>query len=226
MVGKQSRIMVHTFVVLCLCWRRLVGGTDEVTSVSVMEGESVSLNTGVTEVQDYHLIQWRFGETLIAQINSLTKSSSTYDTEDDKTLKNRLNLDPQTGSLTITNSRTTDSGLYTLQIRGRETRSKSFRITVSETTTQSPSSAESSSSSRCVSSSCAVNNSTLKHTENLNTDCTRCCETFEAAIRLVVSAVVGVASVAVLVYDIRSTRSEQHRRDSSLNPQSKIRQTV
>ncbi|XP_059403386.1 uncharacterized protein LOC132136861 [Carassius carassius] len=226
MVGEQSRIMVRAFVVLCLCWRRLVGGTDEVTSVSVMEGESVSLNTGVTEVQKYRLIQWRFGETRIAQFNSLTRSSSTYDTDDDKTLKNRLNLDPQTGSLTITNSRTTDSGLYQLILTSRETRSKSFRVTVSATTTQSSSSAESSSSSRCVSSSCAVNNSTLKHTENLNTDCTHCCETCEAAIRLVVAAVVGVAAVAVLVYDIRSTRSEQHRRDSPLNPRSEIRPTV
>uniref|UniRef100_A0A9J8AS03 Immunoglobulin domain-containing protein n=1 Tax=Cyprinus carpio carpio TaxID=630221 RepID=A0A9J8AS03_CYPCA len=204
MVGKHSRIMVSAFLVFCLCLRHLVDGTDEVMSVSVMEGDSVSLNTSVTEVQNYHLIQWMFGETRIAEINNLIKINSIYGTDDDKTLQNRLNLDPQTGSLTITNTRTTDSGLYLLILTSGETRSKSFRVTVSE----------SSSSSSCVSSSCAVNNSTLKHTENLNTDCTRCCDTFEAAIRLVIAAVVGVAAVAVLVYDFRSTRSEQHRRDS------------
>uniref|UniRef100_A0A8C1LD00 Immunoglobulin domain-containing protein n=1 Tax=Cyprinus carpio TaxID=7962 RepID=A0A8C1LD00_CYPCA len=204
MVEKQSRIMVSAFLVFCLCLRHLVDGTDEVMSMSVMEGDSVSLNTGVTEVQNYHLIQWMFGEIKIAEINRLSQSSSIYGTDDDKTLKNRLNLDPQSGSLTITHTRTTDSGLYQLILTSGETRSKSFRVTVSE----------SSSSSSCVSSSCAVNNSTLKHTENLNTDCTRCCDTFEAAIRLVIAAVVGVAAVAVLVYDFRSTRSEQHRRDS------------
>ncbi|KTG45358.1 hypothetical protein cypCar_00037072 [Cyprinus carpio] len=151
-------------------------GTDEVMSMSVMEGDSVSLNTGVTEVQNYHLIQWMFGEIKIAEINRLSQSSSIYGTDDDKTLKNRLNLDPQSGSLTITHTRTTDSGLYQLILTSGETRSKSFRVTVS--------------------------------------DCTRCCDTFEAAIRLVIAAVVGVAAVAVLVYDFRSTRSEQHRRDS------------
>uniref|UniRef100_A0A8C2CYQ9 Ig-like domain-containing protein n=1 Tax=Cyprinus carpio TaxID=7962 RepID=A0A8C2CYQ9_CYPCA len=101
-------------------------------SVSVMEGESVSLNTSVTEVQNYHLIQWMFGETQIAEINNLIKINSIYGTDDDKTLQNRLNLDPQTGSLTITNTRTTDSGLYKLILTSRETRSKSFRVTVSE----------------------------------------------------------------------------------------------
>uniref|UniRef100_A0A8C2CXR3 Immunoglobulin domain-containing protein n=1 Tax=Cyprinus carpio TaxID=7962 RepID=A0A8C2CXR3_CYPCA len=160
MVGKHSRTMVSAFLVFCLCLRHLVDGTDEVMSVSVMEGESVSLNTSVTEVQNYHLIQWMFGETQIAEINNLIKINSIYGTDDDKTLQNRLNLDPQTGSLTITNTRTTDSGLYKLILTSRETRSKSFRVTVSE----------SSSSSSCVSSSCAVNNSTLKHTENLNTE--------------------------------------------------------
>uniref|UniRef100_A0A8C1EE41 Immunoglobulin domain-containing protein n=1 Tax=Cyprinus carpio carpio TaxID=630221 RepID=A0A8C1EE41_CYPCA len=176
MVEKQSRIMVSAFLVFCLCLRHLVDGTDEVMSMSVMEGDSVSLNTGVTEVQNYHLIQWMFGEIKIAEINRLSQSSSIYGTDDDKTLKNRLNLDPQSGSLTITHTRTTDSGLYQLILTSGETRSKSFRVTVS--------------------------------------DCTRCCDTFEAAIRLVIAAVVGVAAVAVLVYDFRSTRSEQHRRDS------------
>ncbi len=97
----------------------------------MMEGESVALNTGVTEVQKYYLIQWMFGETQIAEISRLSKSSSIYGSDDDTTLKDRLQLDPQTASLTITNTRTTDSGLYQLILSGGETRCKSFSVTVS-----------------------------------------------------------------------------------------------
>ncbi len=32
-----------------------------VESVSVLEGDSVSLNSGFTEMMDYNLILWRFG---------------------------------------------------------------------------------------------------------------------------------------------------------------------
>ncbi len=100
--------------------------------MTVMEGDSVTLNTGVTEVQNNRLIQWMFGETQIAEINRLSQSSSIYGTDDDKTLRDRLQLDPQTGSLTITNTRTTDSGRYQLIIlTSEETRYKSFRVTVS-----------------------------------------------------------------------------------------------
>ncbi|KAL0146660.1 hypothetical protein M9458_058000, partial [Cirrhinus mrigala] len=96
-----------------------------------MEGESVTLHTGVTEVQKYHLIHWMFGDSQIAEINNLTRSSSIYDTDNDKTVKNRLKLDQLTGSLTITNTRTTDSGLYQLILTSEETKYKSFSVTVS-----------------------------------------------------------------------------------------------
>ncbi|KAL0161067.1 hypothetical protein M9458_044792, partial [Cirrhinus mrigala] len=42
-----------------------------------------------------------------------------------------------------------------------------------------------------------------------------CCGFTEAVIRLVVSALVGVAAIAVLVYDIRSTRSELNRTEET-----------
>ncbi|KAL0146670.1 hypothetical protein M9458_058010, partial [Cirrhinus mrigala] len=96
-----------------------------------MEGESVTLHTGVTEVQKYRLIEWMFGNSRIAEIYNLTRSSSIYDTDNDKTLKTRLKLDHQTGSLTITNTRTTDSGLYQLTLTSEETKYKSFSVTVS-----------------------------------------------------------------------------------------------
>ncbi|KAK7136736.1 hypothetical protein R3I93_016940 [Phoxinus phoxinus] len=185
--------------------------TDEVKSVSVMEGDSVTLNTDVTETQKYLMVQWMFGSTRIAEVNRLTQTSSTYDGPDER-FRDRLNLD-QTGSLTITNTRTSDSGLYQLTIVSRETSSMSFNLIVYER----------SSSSNCVTSSGAVNNSTANQTEDANitelhqpsSDHIHCCSFTEAVIRLVVSALVGVAAVAVLVYDIRSTRSELIREEET-----------
>ncbi|KAL0161423.1 hypothetical protein M9458_045148, partial [Cirrhinus mrigala] len=76
---------------------------DEVKSV--IEGESVTLNITVTEIKNITVIMWKFGsnESLIAKISKFGKIT-VYD--------NRLKLDNQTGSLTITNINTTDSGLY------------------------------------------------------------------------------------------------------------------
>ncbi len=56
--------------------------TDAVKTISVMEGDSVTLNPDVTEVQKYMLIQWMFESTRIAELNRLTQTSSTYDSAD------------------------------------------------------------------------------------------------------------------------------------------------
>ncbi|KAL0161068.1 hypothetical protein M9458_044793, partial [Cirrhinus mrigala] len=69
-----------------------------------------------------------FGSSRIAAINRLAQTNSTYDGPDGR-FRNRLKLD-QTGSLTITNSRTTDSGLYQLSIVSRETRYVNFKVAV------------------------------------------------------------------------------------------------
>ncbi len=102
--------------------------TDEVKTISVMEGDSVTLHTDVTKTQKYLLIQWMFGSTRIAEIGKLTQTNSTYDGPDER-FRDRLKLD-QTGSLIITNTRTTDSGLYQLTVFSSETSYKSFNVTV------------------------------------------------------------------------------------------------
>ncbi|XP_051741358.1 uncharacterized protein LOC127507983 isoform X3 [Ctenopharyngodon idella] len=97
------------FISLCLC-QAGVFVADAVKSESVTEGESVSLNSSVTQIQTHEEIEWRFGDILIAKVKN--NKNVFYDI-DKESFKDRLKLD-QTGSLTIINSRTTDSGLYTV----------------------------------------------------------------------------------------------------------------
>ncbi|XP_058618085.1 SLAM family member 9-like [Onychostoma macrolepis] len=262
--------MVHMFVLFCL-WH-LVGvfaDTDAVESVSVLEGDSVALNSGFTEMMDDDVILWRFGaeNTLIAQINVLAGSITVYKDVLDGRFRDRLKLDDQTGSLIITNTRTEHTGLYKLQTNRV---SKSFsltvyaRLSVPVINSNSSQCSSSSSSSYCsllcsvvnvghvtlswykgnslLSSisvsdlsislslpleveyqdkntySCVLNNPISNQTRHINITqlCHTCsevhmhgCDSAEAVIRLVVTALMGVASAAaavLLVNDVRSAR--------------------
>ncbi|KAG1929410.1 hypothetical protein F2P79_022965 [Pimephales promelas] len=109
-------------------------GEAEMKSMSVMEGNSVTLQTDVTETNGDELIVWRFGDEgkLIAKYD-VVKSSPLLNT--DERFRDRLQLDHQTGSLTIIHTRTTDSGEYTLKINSnKQTLYKRFIVTVSAVT--------------------------------------------------------------------------------------------
>lgn len=102
----------------------------ELIPKSVIEGEPVTLNTDRTELQRDDVIEWKFGGKVIAKISRAADKicQKTYDGAYEK-FRNRLKLD-QTGSLTITNTRTTDSGKYKLEIiKGSDTE-KIFIVTV------------------------------------------------------------------------------------------------
>ncbi|XP_016116389.1 CD48 antigen-like [Sinocyclocheilus grahami] len=106
--------------------------TDAVKSVPVTEGDSVTLNTRLTEIQKADQILWKFGtnRSLIAQISREAGISSTYDGLDER-FRDRLQLDHQTGSLNITNTSTTDSGLYEVSIKNSSSATKKiFTVTV------------------------------------------------------------------------------------------------
>ncbi|XP_067271408.1 uncharacterized protein [Pseudorasbora parva] len=124
--------MFLRLVLLCSCLWRLdeVFGSDPVHLVSVKKGDSVTLDSDLTEVKDYDLIQWMFGNTLIAEINKRADSFSVYDDVLDGRFRDRLKLDKQTGSLTITNTKTEHIGHYKVQMSGVRKRLKNLRLTV------------------------------------------------------------------------------------------------
>ncbi|XP_050957110.1 uncharacterized protein LOC127157992 [Labeo rohita] len=87
---------------------------DQMNNTTVNKGESVTLVLG--EIKNSHdAMKWYFNEILIAVING-NQSKICKDDQCDERFRDRLKLDHQTGSLTITNTRTTDSGVYKLQI--------------------------------------------------------------------------------------------------------------
>ncbi|XP_016360469.1 SLAM family member 5-like [Sinocyclocheilus anshuiensis] len=243
----------------------------DMKSVSVKEGDSVTLNSGLTEIMDDDEIQWRFGNenTLIAEINKRTDNITVYEDVLDGRFRDRLKLNKQTGSLTITNTRITNFGVYKLYSNyikaimfflNVHTR---LPVPVISSNSSQCSSSSSSSSSSCslvcsvfnvshvtlswykgnslLSSisvsdlsislslpleveyqdkntySCVLNNPISNQTQHLDisqlchtcSDSVHCYGSTEAVIRLVLSALVGVATVILLVYDIRSRRAEQ-----------------
>ncbi len=98
---------------------------------SVTEGDSVTLHPDVTEIHDDDEIMWNFGSenSLIAQINRASGIFSTFNGPDGR-FRDRLKLDDQTGSLTITNITTQHTGLYQLEIISAKLSSKTFNVSV------------------------------------------------------------------------------------------------
>ncbi|XP_067271525.1 uncharacterized protein [Pseudorasbora parva] len=98
------------FLLLLLVF--LVDGVagDEVTTLSVKEGESVPLKTGVTKQQRDKML-WYFNNTLIALINGEASKSCLYDGEGG-IFSGRLDVDYKSGSLTITDVRPEHTGRY------------------------------------------------------------------------------------------------------------------
>uniref|UniRef100_A0A8C2C3U5 Ig-like domain-containing protein n=1 Tax=Cyprinus carpio TaxID=7962 RepID=A0A8C2C3U5_CYPCA len=157
---------------LCL-WILITNGvfdvkTDEVKSVSVLEGDYVSLNTDV-KVQGDDQIRWTFGpqNTRIAEIIKRDQINIIFVSNDGR-FRDKLLMDNQTGSLIIRNIRSEHTGLYKLLIIiSGETSLKSFSVTV-YAPLASP--VITSDSSNCSSSS----SSSSKHSSERSSSVSRC----------------------------------------------------
>ncbi|XP_051977337.1 uncharacterized protein LOC127639393 isoform X2 [Xyrauchen texanus] len=116
---------------------------------SVIEGDSVTLHTDDTVKQGDVVMTWYFNDTRIAEMKEDPSKSCTDVTCDEgaERFRDRLKIDHQTGDLTITNTRTTDSGLYQLEISSSISSSfsvKSFSVNVSVSDIKTPDSGRSS----------------------------------------------------------------------------------
>ncbi|XP_026137274.1 uncharacterized protein LOC113114616 [Carassius auratus] len=144
---RNSRILIHlhkSFVVHSRFYENtqmtillsllLLGGvcnaeTEE--TMSVTEGDSVILHTNLSEILNDDTILWEFGpkESLISTITRKSDLTSIFFT-DDVTFAGRLQVDQQTGSLTIRNTRKIHSGQYKLTISRGKSTSRRFHVNI------------------------------------------------------------------------------------------------
>uniref|UniRef100_A0A8C2EMP1 Immunoglobulin domain-containing protein n=1 Tax=Cyprinus carpio TaxID=7962 RepID=A0A8C2EMP1_CYPCA len=129
-ITSDISMMNNTFLLWVLLLVNGVFGVDaDGVSVSVMVGDSVTLHTDDTEVPTGSNIIWKFGDDIIARMNEADRNPSTYDGPG-ALFKDRLKLDKQTGSLTITNIRTEHIGRYSVDIKSTNAKLKTFQVTV------------------------------------------------------------------------------------------------
>ncbi|KTG44035.1 hypothetical protein cypCar_00015843 [Cyprinus carpio] len=107
-IFSRSSISEKTFSVTVL------DVPDKLKTISVKEGESVTFDPSVIKTANY-VMTWYFNDSLIAEITG-DQSKICTDDECKERFRDRLKLNNQTGSLTITNTRTTDSGDYKVLI--------------------------------------------------------------------------------------------------------------
>ncbi|XP_042610833.1 uncharacterized protein LOC109105551 isoform X2 [Cyprinus carpio] len=231
---RRLKKMIHALVVFFLCFVPLIGvfGAETDETVSAMEGDSFTLRTGLTEIQRDDEIEWRFGSSRTRITRIAAGNITTYS---DEKFKNRLQIDRQTGDLTITNITNEHTGVYQLSIIIRNKKStKRFAVSVyahvpvpaifSDTSHCALSAERSSTIFLCSvlnveyqdsnTYCCVVNNPVSNQTTHLDisklcqihSDCDLCFDSPEAVIRLVVTALISVAAVAAVVLLVNDVR--------------------
>ncbi len=95
-----------------------------------MEGDSVSLNTDLTEVQKNDQILWMFqinnSDTRIAEIHK--QNIDMYDSNE--IFGDRLQMDSRTGSLTIRNTRSEHTDFLNYRSSKEESHTEVFSVAV------------------------------------------------------------------------------------------------
>ncbi len=106
-------------------------GAESTDTMTVIEGDSVTLYTNLTEIQNDDTILWLFGPkvSVISQITRKRDLTSFFVTDDGR-FRDRLQVDQKTGSLTIRNTRIRHLGQYKLSISREKTMTKIFEVIV------------------------------------------------------------------------------------------------
>lgn len=89
--------------------------TKVVKPVSLTVGDSVTLKPGLTQIQGYEKIEWRFGNERIARIKEINGLFSMEYSNDWKFI-DKLQLNNHTGSLTIMHVGLEHIGVYKVSI--------------------------------------------------------------------------------------------------------------
>lgn len=119
--------LIHVLCPVDVCFTAVTcSDSGDVETVGATEGASVTLRTCLNKINPAAQIKWGFGTpaALIAW-----KGNEMSLVNFDKRFKSRLQLDPQTGCLSISNITVTHSGLYTLLINETDVQ-KRFNVTV------------------------------------------------------------------------------------------------
>ncbi|XDV23531.1 hypothetical protein PO909_028075, partial [Leuciscus waleckii] len=120
-------MMLGIFLTLCVFLLHGVSGV-ETDIVSVKGGDSVILHTN-DKIHNKDIIKWFFKNTRIAQIiGNISICTDVQCNEGTERFRDKLKLDDQTGSLTISNIQKADSGLYELQITSSISNTDSLKI--------------------------------------------------------------------------------------------------
>ncbi|XP_077074147.1 uncharacterized protein LOC143725550 isoform X3 [Siphateles boraxobius] len=190
---------------------QLVGGeVDDVETVKVKEGGFLNLHPGLHDLNGDVQILWTFESgrqsTRVAQMYQ----GKIY-THYDKRLTGRIQLDQATGILTITDIRTNDSGLYkAVIIVNKEVTVQKYEVEVYAPVTVPAISISSAvtvhTSTGTSQGSHASNSATHPQTNEFfpnHQDPVGSCGEAEVLVRLVLSGLVGIATVVFLVDHIR-----------------------
>ncbi|XP_066518020.1 CD48 antigen-like [Hoplias malabaricus] len=116
---------------LLLCCLLSTAG-EEVVKLQELEGNTVIIHTGLTAVQSDAHILWFYGpeKADINIVDSQVFRGETVIDYNTERFRDRLQLNRNSGSLTIRNISREDSGLYKLQIIAGKTSDWSFRVNV------------------------------------------------------------------------------------------------
>ncbi|XP_077081394.1 uncharacterized protein LOC143735206 isoform X2 [Siphateles boraxobius] len=115
-------------------------GLDQVKKIKVKHGDTVTLNSGVTDVQRDDRLRWKYADSRVSDCTTLFTVIAVCHKRNDRftvkdgpggKFKDRLKLDYETGNLTIENMRVKDTGHFKLEITSNTHRlTKTIKVNV------------------------------------------------------------------------------------------------